>query len=111
MENLPIRIHSIWPSLAAWHKGTEHLLTREKTDFPTWYEQFKTQSHQHHLPASISWRMAKQLLPQPFQLAKMQRIQEKDSCGFNSRSSEQLVNGISGGKDFVILATEQVNTL
>ena len=41
----------------------------------------------------------------------MQHICDKDLRGFNSRSLEQVVNRISSGKDFVILTTEQFNTL
>ena len=77
-------------------------------DFPTWWKRLKMQAHDHHIFASITWRMANRLLPDVYQDSVMQRACHPDFTGFTSATWAQFMTRETGGKDAVLLAVNEL---
>ena len=104
-NDVPLRTHPIWTSLVAWTKENNHMVTAgSNADFPTWWKRFKMQARDHHIPISVTWRMANRLLPDIYQDSVMQRACHPDFGGFTSGTWAQFMTRETGGKDAVLLA-------
>ena len=108
-NDVPLRTHPIWTSLVSWTKENKHMVTAGSTaDFPTWWKRFKMQARDHHIPLSITWRMANRLLPEVYQDSVLQRACHPDFTGFNSGTWAQFMTRETGGKDAVLLAVHEL---
>ena len=110
-KSIPIRTHAIWTSLLAWNKDNIHLIASTKPDFFTWWKKFQLQASQHHLPPSVSWRLATWLLPDIYQDNILQYVKEPDFMWFNIDTWFQFVSRAAGGKDSALLAIDEHRAL
>ena len=111
-QDVPLRTHPIWTSLVAWTKDNKNMVTPGPTaDFPTWWKRFKMQARDHHMPASITWRMANRLLPDVYQDSVVQRVLHPDFEGLTSHTWAQFMTRETGGKDAVLLAVNELHDI
>ena len=111
-RDVPLRTHLIWLSLVACTKDNKHMVTPgPAADFTTWWKRFKMQARDHHVPASVAWRMANRLLPDVYQDSVVQRVLQPDFEGFCSATWAQFMTRETGGKDAVLLAVNELHDI